>query len=143
MNTQQASAANKTAPTLSSGSPGQQQGFASTTANGSNQQALDGRLAWLDLNTRATTVHRALQHLFSVAMQETNDAARVGNFLLSLWSPSQYHLDLNELGFLERETNFAVRHLANFIVACQLNFREIVTYSQMAPVIAAWGGKQE
>lgn len=143
MNTQHASAARETAPTLSSGSPEQQQGFASTTANGSNQQALDGRLAWLDLNTRATTVHRALQHLFSVAMQETNDAARVGNFLLSLWSPSQYHLDLNELGFLERETNFAVRHLANFIVACQVNIREIVTYSQMVPVIAAWGGKQE
>lgn len=114
---------------------------ASALHNG--KSALDGRLAWLDLHTRAPIVHQALQHLFSVAMQETNDAARVGNFLLSLWSPSQYHLDLNELGFLERETNFAVRHLANFIVACQLNFREIVTYSQMAPVIAAWGGKHE
>ena len=142
MNTQQPSAANKTAPTLSSGSPGQQQGFASTTVSGSNQQALDGRLAWLDLNTRAPIVGQALVHLFSVAMQETNDAPRVGNFLLSLWSPSQYHLDLNELGFLERETNFAVRHVANFIVACQVNIREIVTYSQMAPVIAAWGAKE-
>lgn len=142
MSTHKASAPNVTAPTLSSGSAGQQPGFASATASGSNPHALDGRLAWLDLHTRAPIVHRALRHLFTVAMQDTNDAATVGNFLLSLWSPSQYHLDLNELGFLERETNYAVRHLANFIVACQVNFRQIVTHSNMAPVIAAWGDTQ-
>lgn len=143
MNAQKTPAAFETAPTSSSEPATQQPGFACATASGSNRQALDGRLEWLDLHTRAPIVHRALRHLFTVAMQDTNDAATVGNFLLSLWSPSQYHLDLNELGFLERELNYSVRHLANFIIACQVNFREIVTYSNMAPIIAAWGEEQQ
>lgn len=142
MNTQKAPIASENEPTSLSESAVQLPGFACATAYGSNPQALDGRLAWLDLHTRAPIVHRALRHLFTVAMQDTNDSATVGNFLLSLWSPSQYHLDLNELGFLERETNYAVRHLANFIVACQVNFRQIVNHSNMAPVIAAWGDTQ-
>lgn len=97
------------------------------------------RLIWLDLPTRPADVNRALVSLFTEAMQETSDAKRAGHLLLCLWSPSQYHLDLNELGFFELELNHACRHLMNFIIACQVNFRQIVTHSEMEPVIAAWG----
>lgn len=102
----------------------------------------ESRLHWLDLNTRAPLVHRALISLFTEAMQETSDAKRAGHLLLCLWSPSQYRLDLNELGFFEQELNFACRHLMNFIIACQVNFRQIVTHSEMEPIIAAWGEAQ-
>lgn len=107
-----------------------------------NLQPQDGRLQWLDLHTRPHAVRQALITLFSVAMQETSDAKRAGFFLLSLWSPGKYPLDVSELGFFERELNFAVRHLLNFIIAGQVNFRMLVTYSEMAPVIAAWGEEQ-
>jgi len=113
-------------------------GFGSEIAH-VHTTAPDGRLTWLDLNTRAPLVHRALITLFTEAMQETSDAKRAGRFLLSLWSPSQYTLDLNDLGFFGQELNFACRHVANFIIACQVNFRQIVTHSEMEPIIAAWG----
>ena len=105
--------------------------------------ALDGRLGWLDLNTRAPVVNRALNTMFSAAMQDGTDANRAGRFLLSLWSPEQYHLDLNDLGFFERELNYACRHLANFIIACQVSFRQLVTLSDMEPIIAAWGEERQ
>ncbi|MBW4978307.1 hypothetical protein KZZ05_08470 [Marinobacter adhaerens] len=105
--------------------------------------ALDGRLGWLDLNTRAPVVNRALNTMFSAAMQDGTDANRAGRFLLSLWSPDQYPLDLNDLGFFERELNYACRHLANFIIACQVSFRQLVTQSQMEPIIAAWGEEHQ
>ncbi|WP_412535934.1 hypothetical protein [Marinobacter sp. MIT932201] len=105
--------------------------------------ALDGRLGWLDLNTRAPVVNRALNTMFSAAMQEGTDANRAGRFLLSLWSPEQYPLDLNDLGFFERELNYACRHLANFIIACQVSFRQLVTLSDMEPIIAAWGEEHQ
>lgn len=105
--------------------------------------ALDGRLGWLDLNTRAPVVNRALNTMFSAAMQDGTDANRAGRFLLSLWSPDQYPLDLNDLGFFERELNYACRHLANFIIACQVSFRQLVTISDMEPIIAAWGEEHQ
>ena len=104
-----------------------------------NQHAPDSRLSWLDLNTRPAAVRHALITLLTEAMNETSDAKRAGRFLLSLWSPGQYPLDLNELGFFERELNFAVRHLLNFIIAGQVNIRMLLTYSEMEPVMAAWG----
>lgn len=93
----------------------------------------------LHLNTKPHAVHRALIGLFTEAMQETNDAARAGRLLLSLWSPAQHHLDLNDLGFFEPELNAACRHLLNFIIGLGMNFRDLVTYTEMEPVIAAWG----
>ena len=105
--------------------------------------ALDGRLGWLDLNTRAPVVNRALNTMFSAAMQDGTDANRAGRFLLSLWSPDQYPLDLNDLGFFERELNYACRHLANFIIACQVSFRQLVTRDQMEPILAAWGEQHQ
>ena len=119
-------------------SQGANAGFASMSTP-SQLTALDGRLGWLDLNTRAPVVNRALNTMFSAAMQDGTDANRAGRFLLSLWSPDQYPLDLNDLGFFERELNYACRHLANFIIACQVSFRQLVTQSQMEPIIAAWG----
>ncbi len=104
---------------------------------------LDGRLTWLDLNTRASTVHRSLNALFGQALTDTKDAARAGRFILSLWSPGRYHLDLNDLAYFEQNLNFACRHLMNFIIACQVDFRQLVTHSEMAPVIAAWGDQQQ
>ena len=119
-------------------SQGASTGFGSMSTP-SHLTALDGRLAWLDLNTRPQAVNQALNTLFCAAMQDGTDANRARRFLLSLWSPDQYPLDLNDLGFFERELNYACRHLANFIIACQVSFRELVTRSQMEPIIAAWG----
>lgn len=112
-----------------------------STSTRSDLAALDGRLTWLDLNTRPPAVNSALNRLFVMAMQDNRDAQRAGRFLLSLWSPDQHPLDLNDLSLFECELNFACRHLMNFIVACQVNFRSLVTHSQMAPVIAAWGDR--
>ena len=123
-------------------SQGANAGFASMSTP-SQLTALDGRLGWLDLNTRAPVVNRALNTMFSAAMQDGTDANRAGRFLLSLWSPEQYHLDLNALGFFERELNYACRHLANFIIACQVSFRQLVTLSDMEPIIAAWGEEHQ
>ncbi len=123
-------------------SQGANAGFASMSTP-SQLTALDGRLGWLDLNTRAPVVNRALNTMFSAAMQEGTDANRAGRFLLSLWSPEQYPLDLNDLGFFERELNYACRHLANFIIACQVSFRQLVTLSDMEPIIAAWGEEHQ
>lgn len=123
-----------------SASPLQGAGTACGSMNTPSQlTALDGRLGWLDLNTRAPVVNQALSSMFSAAMQDGTDARRAGRFLLSLWSPEQYPLDLSELGYFERELNYACRHLANFIIACQVSFRQLVTHSQMEPIIAAWG----
>lgn len=121
-------------------SQGASAGFGSMSTP-SQLTALDGRLGWLDLNTRAPVVNRALNTLFFAAMQDGTDANRAGRFLLALWSPDQYPLDLNDLGFFERELNYACRHLANFIIACQVSFRQLVTQSDMEPIIAAWGEK--
>lgn len=123
-------------------SQGANAGFASMSTP-SQLTALDGRLGWLDLNTRAPVVNRALNTMFSAAMQDGTDANRAGRFLLSLWSPEQYPLDLNDLGFFERELNYACRHLANFIIACQVSFRQLVTLSDMEPIIAAWGEEHQ
>ena len=123
-------------------SQGANAGFASMSTP-SQLTALDGRLGWLDLNTRAPVVNRALNTMFSAAMQDGTDANRAGRFLLSLWSPEQYPLDLNDLGFFERELNCACRHLANFIIACQVSFRQLVTLSDMEPIIAAWGEEHQ
>ena len=123
-------------------SQGANAGFASMSTP-SQLTALDGRLGWLDLNTRAPVVNRALNTMFSAAMQDGTDANRAGRFLLSLWSPEQYHLDLNDLGFFERELNYACRHLANFIIACQVSFRQLVTRDQMEPILAAWGEQHQ
>ena len=123
-------------------SQGASAGFASISTP-SQLTALDGRLGWLDLNTRAPVVNRALNTMFSAAMQDGTDANRAGRFLLSLWSPDQYPLDLNDLGFFERELNYACRHLANFIIACQVSFRQLVTLSDMEPIIAAWGEEHQ
>ncbi len=123
-------------------SQGANAGFASMSTP-SQLTALDGRLGWLDLNTRAPVVNRALNTMFSAAMQDGTDANRAGRFLLSLWSPDQYPLDLNDLGFFERELNYACRHLANFIIACQVSFRQLVTLSDMEPIIAAWGEEHQ
>lgn len=123
-------------------SQGVNAGFASMSTP-SQLTALDGRLGWLDLNTRAPVVNRALNTMFSAAMQDGTDANRAGRFLLSLWSPDQYPLDLNDLGFFERELNYACRHLANFIIACQVSFRQLVTRDQMEPILAAWGEQHQ
>ena len=123
-------------------SQGANAGFASMSTP-SQLTALVGRLGWLDLNTRAPVVNRALNTMFSAAMQDGTDANRAGRFLLSLWSPEQYPLDLNDLGFFERELNYACRHLANFIIACQVSFRQLVTLSDMEPIIAAWGEEHQ
>lgn len=133
------STGNAASPGLSSGSGKGPSAFQSQPVSATNLQTPDGRLEWLDLYTRPHAVRQALITLFTAAMQETSDAKRAGHFLLSLWSPGKYPLDVNELGFFERELNFAVRHLLNFIIAGQVNFRMLVTYSEMAPVIAAWG----
>ena len=119
-------------------SQGASAGFGSMSTP-SQLTALDGRLRWLDLNTRPPAVNCALNTIFSAAMQDGTDANRAGRFLLSLWSPDQYPLDLNDLSFFERELNYACRHLANFIIACQVSFRQLVTQSQMEPIFAAWG----
>lgn len=116
--------------------------FHSQSASSSNQQAPESRLTWLDLNTRPANVRQAVTTLLNEAMKGTSDAKRAGQFLLSLWSPGQYPLDLNELGFFERELNYAVRHLLNFIIAGQVNIRMILTHSEMAPVMAAWGEEE-
>jgi hypothetical protein len=112
--------------------------------------ALDGRLGWLDLSTRAPVVNRALNTMFSAAMQDGTDAMQDGTdanrarrFLLALWSPDQYPLDLNDLGYFDRELNYACRHLANFIIACQVSFRQLVTHSDMKPIIVAWGEEHQ
>jgi len=116
----------------------------SCVGNGpTTQPDQDNRLQWLHLSTRTRDVQRALNTLFTQAMGEGSDSQRAGLFLLSLWSPSRYPLDLSDLGFFERELNYACRHLSNFIIACQVNFRTIVTYSQIAPVIAAWGDQED
>ncbi|SFM72056.1 DUF7673 family protein [Marinobacter pelagius] len=116
--------------------------FHSQSASSSNQQAPESRLTWLDLHTRPANVRQAVTTLLNEAMKGTSDAKRAGLFLLSLWSPGRYPLDLNELGFFERELNYAVRHLLNFIIAGQVNIRMILTHSEMAPVMAAWGEEE-
>lgn len=132
-------AANAASPGLCSSSPAGHAEFSSRPVNGGNRPEQENRLTWLDLHTRPAAVRNALITLLTEAMKDTSDAKRAGNFLLSLWSPGQYHQDLNELGFLERELNFAVRHLLNFIIAGQANIRQLLTHSEIAPVMAAWG----
>lgn len=116
--------------------------FRSQRAVSSVQETSEGRLTWLDLHTRPANVRQAVTTLLKEAMKDTSDAKRAGLFLLSLWSPGRYPLDLNELGFFERELNYAVRHLLNFIIAGQVNIRMILTHSEMAPVMAAWGEEE-
>ena len=132
-------AANAASPGLCSSSPAGHAEFPSQPAISSNRPEQENRLTWLDLHTRPAAVRNALITLLTEAMKDTSDAKRAGHFLLSLWSPGQYHQDLNELGFLERELNFAVRHLLNFIIAGQANIRQLLTHSEIAPVMAAWG----
>lgn len=127
---------------LRSHSPAGRSEFPSQSLSGANQPDQENRLSWLDLNTRPAAVRQALIALLNEAMKDTRDAKRAGHFLLALWSPSQYHQDLNDLGFLERELNFAVRHLLNFIIAGQASLRQLLTHSEMEPVISAWGGAQ-
>nr|BBJ03783.1 hypothetical protein YBY_16310 [Marinobacter nauticus] len=133
------SAANARSAGLCSTSRGERAEFHSQPMSSWNQQAPDNRLAWLDLHTRPAAVRSALITLLTEAMKDTSDAKRAGRFLLSLWSPGQYHQDLNELGFFERELNYAVRHLLNFIIAGQVSLRQLLTQSEMEPVMAAWG----
>jgi len=104
--------------------------------------AKDERLGWLELRTVPSVVNRSLRELFSRALEQDRDAKRAAGFLLGLWSPSQYPLDLNELGFFDRELNYACRHVLNFIIAVQVNFRQIVSYQLMEPVLIAWGEQE-
>ncbi|MFB2704251.1 DUF7673 family protein [Marinobacter shengliensis] len=134
-----ASVVNAASAGLCSSSHGEPTEFPSQFVSGGNRPEQENRLTWLDLHTRPPAVRQALITLLNEAMKDTSDAKRAGRFLLSLWSPGQYHQDLNELGFFERELNFAVRHLLNFIIAGQASIRQLLTHSEIEPVIAAWG----
>ena len=131
--------ANAQQPGSCSSSPAGRAEFPSQFVSGGNGPEQENRLTWLALHTRPPAVRQALITLLNEAMKDTSDAKRAGRFLLSLWSPGQYHQDLNELGFFERELNFAVRHLLNFIIAGQASIRQLLTHSEMEPVMAAWG----
>lgn len=114
-----------------------------TTSSASQPNALDGRLTHLALDTSPGEVNRALRLLFTRATEHQDHHARaIGTFILSLWYPSQYHQDLNDLAFLPMDHNRAVRHLLNFIITCQVNIRQLVDYSQISPLLDAWGHRR-
>lgn len=132
-------------PSTSSGSPsaaGSGRGLPGSVYTG---VPLDqhNRLDWLTLQTRPTLVVQSLRMLFNRALEEDRDARRAGTFLLSLWSPEKYPLDIEDISFFDRELNYAARHMLNFFIACQVRMRTVVTYREMEPVITAWGQPEE
>ncbi|MFL1405407.1 hypothetical protein ACJO2E_08700 [Marinobacter sp. M1N3S26] len=127
-------------PSSSTGSPSAPHSGPSAGASLYNGLAAkDERLGWLDLRTVPSVVNRSLRELFTRALEEDRDAKRAAQFLLSLWSPSKYPLDIHDLGFFDRELNYACRHVLNFIIGVQVNFRQIVSDQLMEPVLVAWG----
>lgn len=88
-------------------------------------------------------MQQALKTLFAKAMESRRCAQSqmASSLLLALWSPNQHRLDLNDLGYLDRPLNVAARHLINFLIGCQIQFRQLATYQDMEAIITTW--KQE
>lgn len=97
------------------------------------------RLTWLTLQTTPRDINQALHILFEAALGETRDAQRAGLLLLGLWHSDRYPLDLNDLSYAEQRINTAARHLINFVVACGVSLRQLVTAIQIQPIVHAWG----
>lgn len=97
------------------------------------------RLHWLDLHTRPASVRAALITLRTEALSDNAHSALAGRFLLWLWHHGNSPLDPSDLAYLDQALNFAVRHLLNFTIATQVDLRQLLTASEMAPVLAAWG----
>lgn len=90
------------------------------------------------MTTTPPVALRAIQTLFRKAMEDGHQAKQVGTFILSLWSPEKYPLNLDDVAYFEGELNSAARHLINFLIGCQVQFRQLVTFQEVEPIIAAW-----